>query len=255
MRLSDGSGLELVRSIQTHAANMPVAVITAHGNVELAVEALKAGAFDFVSKPVELQTLRALVTSALSLDQHKSPADGLAAQMVGDAPAMRETRARIRKLARSQAAVYVSGESGVGKELAARMIHAASPRVDAPFVPVNCGAISPELIESELFGHKKGSFTGAVVDSLGLFRAADGGTLFLDEIAELPPPVQVKLLRAIQEKAVRPVGSSTETSVDVRILSATHKDLGVLVRDGEFRQDLFYRVNVIELRVPSSAVA
>lgn len=256
MRLPDGSGIELVREMQSRPDQIPVAVITAHGNVELAVQALKAGAFDFVSKPVELQTLRTLVATALRLERgstdNEAEADAaLATRLIGDAPSVRDLRLRISKLARSQAPVYISGESGVGKELVAHMIHAEGPRASAPFVPVNCGAISPDLIESELFGHKRGSFTGAHADNPGLFQAANGGTLFLDEVAELPLPMQVKLLRAIQEKSVRPVGASSELPVDVRILSATHKDLGALVQRGDFRQDLYYRVNVIELKVPA----
>ena len=230
---------------------MPVAVITAHGNVEAAVDALKAGAFDFVSKPVELRTLRNLVSTALKLSQQGTDNAAVAAnKLIGESVGIQQTRERTVKLARSQAPVYISGESGVGKELVAQLIHAQGPRASKPFVPVNCGAISPDLIESELFGHKKGSFTGAHADNAGLFQAAEGGTLFLDEVAELPLKMQVKLLRAIQEKAVRPVGANAEVKVDVRILSATHKDLEALVALGEFRQDLFYRVNVIELNVP-----
>ncbi|HEY5791396.1 MAG TPA: sigma-54 dependent transcriptional regulator, partial [Gammaproteobacteria bacterium] len=249
MRLPDGDGLDLVRFIQQHYPELPTAVITAHGNMETAVEALKAGAFDFVSKPVDLQVLRNLAGSALRLSARPArPANG--STLVGDSAAMRQTRATIAKLARSQAPVYIAGESGTGKELVARMIHEQGPRAERPFVPVNCGAIPAELMESELFGHKRGSFTGAVRDKGGLFQAADGGTLLLDEVAELPLHMQVKLLRAIQEKAVRPVGAERETPVDVRILSATHKDLAELVQAGAFRQDLFYRINVIELRVP-----
>jgi two-component system response regulator PilR (NtrC family) len=252
MRLPDGNGIDLVRHIQQRYPDIPAAVITAHGNMESAVEALKAGAFDFVSKPVELQVLRNLVTTALKLSkqtQVPTPQPGLS--LIGDSPLMNQTRATIEKVARSQAPVYVSGESGTGKELVARLIHARGPRRDQPFVPVNCGAIPAELMESEFFGHKKGSFTGAVVDKEGLFQAADGSTLFLDEVADLPLSMQVKLLRAIQEKAVRPIGANKEIPVDVRILSATHKDLAALVRDGKFRQDLYYRINVIELHVPS----
>ncbi|HEY5720055.1 MAG TPA: sigma-54 dependent transcriptional regulator, partial [Gammaproteobacteria bacterium] len=249
MRLPDGDGLDLVRFIQQHYPELPTAVITAHGNMETAVEALKAGAFDFVSKPVDLQVLRNLAGSALRLSARPArPANG--STLVGDSAAMRQTRATIAKLARSQAPVYIAGESGTGKELVARMIHEQGPRAERPFVPVNCGAIPAELMESELFGHKRGSFTGAVRDKGGLFQAADGGTLLLDEVAELPLHMQVKLLRAIQEKAVRPVGAERETPVDVRILSATHKDLAELVQAGAFRQDLFYRINVIELHVP-----
>ncbi len=251
MRLPDGSGLELVHEIQSSGDSMPVAVITAHGNVEAAVDALKAGAFDFVSKPVELRTLRNLVSTALKLSQQGTDNAAVAAnKLIGESVGIQQTRERTVKLARSQAPVYISGESGVGKELVAQLIHAQGPRASKPFVPVNCGAISPDLIESELFGHKKGSFTGAHADNAGLFQAAEGGTLFLDEVAELPLKMQVKLLRAIQEKAVRPVGANAEVKVDVRILSATHKDLEALVALGEFRQDLFYRVNVIELNVP-----
>jgi two-component system response regulator PilR (NtrC family) len=252
MRLPDGSGIDLVRHIQAQAPSLPVAMITAHGNMESAVEALKAGAFDFVSKPVDLQVLRKLVNTALRLsDTQPQPDRRSRDTLLGDSPAMREVRATIVKLARSQAPVYVSGESGTGKELAARLIHEKGPRAEGPFVPVNCGAIPTELMESELFGHKKGSFTGAAADKQGLFQSADGGTLFLDEVADLPLHMQVKLLRAIQEKAVRPVGASKETPVDARILSATHKDLGRLVQEGAFREDLYYRINVINLHMPS----
>jgi two-component system response regulator PilR (NtrC family) len=248
MRLPDGNGIDLVRWIQRHYPTVPVAVFTAHGNMESAVEALKAGAFDFVSKPVDLKVLRGLVNTALRLSERpRKPAHTL----IGHSPVMAATRATIAKLARSQAPVYISGESGTGKELAARMIHEQGPRSDRPFVPVNCGAIPHELMESEFFGHKKGSFTGAVADKPGLFRAADGGTLFLDEVADLPIHMQVKLLRAIQEKSVRPVGEHREVPVDVRILSATHRDLDALVRDGRLRQDLYYRINVIELHLPA----
>lgn len=252
MRLPDGNGIDLVRHIQDQYPDLPVAVITAHGNMELAIEALKAGAFDFVSKPVDLQALRALVQAALRLPRQHTEVQVLAGtELIGESAAIHETRGKIDKLARSQAPVYISGESGVGKELVARLIHTQSPRADKPFVPVNCGAIPHDLLESEFFGHVKGSFTGAMADKQGLFQAADGGTLFLDEVAELPLHMQVKLLRAIQEKTVRPIGARSETRVDVRILSATHKNLGDMVQKGEFRQDLFYRINVIELHVPS----
>ncbi len=252
MRLPDGNGIDLVRHIQQRYPDTPAAVITAHGNMESAVEALKAGAFDFVSKPVELQVLRNLVTTALKLSkQTQVPAAQPGLSLIGDSALMNQTRATIEKVARSQAPVYISGESGTGKELVARLIHARGPRRDRPFVPVNCGAIPAELMESEFFGHKKGSFTGAVTDKEGLFQAADGSTLFLDEVADLPLNMQVKLLRAIQEKAVRPIGANKEVAVDVRILSATHKDLASLVSEGKFRQDLYYRINVIELHVPS----
>ncbi|WP_127477857.1 sigma-54-dependent transcriptional regulator [Sulfurivermis fontis] len=253
MRLPDGDGIDLVRHIQRHHPALPVAVITAHGSMPTAIEALKAGAFDFVTKPVELQVLRELVHTALRVSAQATPQDNGSArlELLGDSPPMQAVRATIAKLARSQAPVYISGESGTGKELAARLIHAQGPRAEAPFVPVNCGAIPTELMESELFGHKKGSFTGAVSDKEGLFQAAHGGTLFLDEVADLPLHMQVKLLRAIQEKSVRPVGAQQETHIDVRILSATHKDLGALVREGRFREDLYYRINVIELRLPA----
>ena len=247
MRLPDGNGVELVQYIQQECAGMPVAMITAHGNMETAIDALKSGAFDFVSKPVDLQVLRNLVTTALRLG---NKAVESSRTLVGDSPVMRDLVGKIEKLARSQAPIYISGESGTGKELVARMIHEQGPRAQHPFVPVNCGAIPSELMESELFGHKKGSFTGATSNKLGLFQAAQGGTLFLDEVADIPVPMQVKLLRAIQEKSVRPVGAEEEVPVDVRILSATHKDLGALVQQSAFRQDLYYRINVIELKVP-----
>lgn len=252
MRLPDGNGIDLVRFIVRHYPQTPVAMITAHGNMESAIEALKAGAFDFISKPVELTTLRNLINNALKLtsgEAEKTEQDNL--QLLGDSQAMQDLRKTINKLARSQAPVYISGESGVGKELVARMIHSKGPRHDKPFIPVNCGAIPAELMESEFFGHKKGSFTGAVSDKQGLFQAADGGTLFLDEVADLPLHMQVKLLRAIQEKAVRAIGSNDEIPINVRILSATHKDLGLLVQQNQFRQDLYYRINVIELLVPN----
>lgn len=248
MRLPDGNGIELVEYIQRKAPETPVAVITAHGNMDSAVAALKAGAFDFVSKPVDLPMLRNLVNSALKL---ATPVQPETQGLLGDSAPVQAIRATIAKLARSQAPVYISGESGSGKELAARLIHGQGPRRDAPFIAVNCGAIPEQLLESEFFGHKKGSFTGAVADKPGLFQAAQGGTLFLDEIADLPLYMQVKLLRAIQEKAVRPIGAQKEVPVDVRILSATHKDLGALVKQGSFRQDLYYRINVIDLHMPA----
>jgi two-component system response regulator PilR (NtrC family) len=254
MRLPDGTGLEVIAEITATCPNTPVAMITAFGNVEAAVEALKAGAFDFVAKPVDLAVLRDLVRHALELHEKRRTAaatnDGGASRLHGQSPAMTQLRQTVTKVARSQAPVYIAGESGVGKELVARTIHAESGRAGGPFVPVNCGAIPAELMESEFFGHKKGSFTGAHTDKPGLFQAADGGTLFLDEVAELPLPMQVKLLRAIQEKSIRPVGANAEVNVDVRILSATHKDLSALIADGRFRHDLYYRINVIELRVP-----
>ena len=255
MRLPDGNGIELVGEISRNYSNTPVAMITAFGNVELAVEALKAGAFDFVSKPVDISVLRGLVKHALELNNSERappspPPPEHASRLLGGSSAMGTLRDTIAKVARSQAPVYILGESGVGKELVARTIHEQGARSAGPFVPVNCGAIPAELMESEFFGHKKGSFTGAHADKPGLFQAASGGTLFLDEVAELPLPMQVKLLRAIQEKSVRAVGASQEVPVDVRILSATHKDLGELASDGRFRHDLYYRINVIELRVP-----
>jgi len=248
MRLPDGDGLDLVAYIQKHHPQIPVAMITAHGNMECAIQALKLGAFDFLSKPVDLEVLRTLIRNALRLPAH---GQGMATSLIGDSLPMQTIRKTIAKLARSQTPIYISGESGTGKELAARLIHEQGPRAGSPFVPVNCGAIPPELMESELFGHIKGAFTGASSDRPGLFQAADGGSLFLDEIADLPLSMQVKLLRAIQEKAVRPVGAQHEVSVDVRILSATHKDLAAQVASGEFRQDLFYRINVIELHMPA----
>jgi two-component system response regulator PilR (NtrC family) len=248
MRLPDGDGLDLVDWMQTHSPGVPVAVITAHGNIETAVQALKLGAFDFISKPLDLKNLRNVIENALRL--REKPGGG-ESQLLGESAAMRELRELIDKVARSQAPVHIAGESGTGKELVARMIHETGPRKDAPFVPVNCGAIPAELMESEFFGHVKGAFTGATNDKAGLVQSATGGTLFLDEIGDLPLPMQVKLLRVIQEQAVRPVGAEREAKVDVRILSATHQNLTELVRAGEFREDLFYRINVIELKVPA----
>jgi two-component system, NtrC family, response regulator PilR len=249
MRLADGDGLELVRHIAGLAGDLPVAVITAHGSAENAVAALKAGAFDYVPKPVGLDQLRALVKSALSLpDRAAAPPRGQ--PLLGESAPLARVREMIAKLARTQAPVYVSGESGSGKELAARLIHENGARRDKPFVPVNCGAIPETLMESEFFGYKKGAFTGAAEDRDGFFQAANGGTLFLDEVAELPLPMQVKLLRAIQEKRVRKVGATQEEPVDARIICATHQNLGALVSTGRFRQDLFYRINVIELPMP-----
>jgi len=252
MRLPDGDGLDLVAWIQENRADLPVAVITAHGNVESAVRALKLGAFDFVSKPLDLGVLRKLVGSAIRLRTapDEKTAD-FAPRLLGSSAAMEQLREMIVRVARSQAPVHICGESGTGKELAARMIHGSGARREGPFVAVNCGAIPTELMESELFGHKRGSFTGAVADKKGLVQSAEGGTLFLDEVADLPLHMQVKLLRLVQEKTVRPIGEPREESVDVRILSATHKDLADLVAQGLFREDLFYRINVIELRVPA----
>ena len=253
MRLPDGDGLELVAWIQENRADLPVAVITAHGSVESAVRALKLGAFDFVSKPLDLGVLRKLVGSAIKLrtaPDERITAD-FAPRLLGGSAAMEQLREMITRVARSQAPVHICGESGTGKELAARMIHETGARREGPFVAVNCGAIPTELMESELFGHKRGSFTGAVADKKGLVQCAEGGTLFLDEVGDLPLHMQVKLLRVVQEKTVRPIGEPREESVDVRILSATHKNLGDLVAQGLFREDLFYRINVIELRVPA----
>ncbi len=250
MKLPDGNGLELVEYINKHYKNIPVAVITAHGNMETAIQAMKNGAFDFISKPVDLATLRRLVNNALKVRHAELPERRSRHILLGESQIMQQIRGKISKLARSQAPVYISGESGSGKELVARLIHQQSPRHERPFIAINCGAIPHELMESEFFGHKKGSFTGAHSDKQGLFQAAEGGTLFLDEVADLPQSLQVKLLRAIQEKKIRPVGDHQEISVDIRLLSATHKDLGKMVQEGLFRQDLYYRINVIELRVP-----
>ena len=252
MRLPDGDGLDLLEWMSAHCPGMPCAVITAHGNVESAVRALKLGAFDFVSKPLDLGVLRRIVSTALKLSQ--APETGASTrtgtQLIGSGPSMDRLREMILRVSRSQAPVHISGESGTGKELVARMIHGSGPRAEGPFVPVNCGAIPSELMESEFFGHKRGSFTGAVADKVGLIPSAEGGTLFLDEVADLPLHMQVKLLRVIQEKTVRPIGEQREAPIDVRILSATHKNLADLVAQAKFREDLFYRINVIELRVP-----
>lgn len=250
MKLPNGNGIDLVKHIQKTTPQTPVAVITAHGNMDTAIESMKAGAFDFVSKPIELERLRSLVSAALRLSETQPIQEFEESPLAGKAPAMEKLRKQIKKLSRSQAPVYISGESGSGKELTARAIHQQGPRANGPFIPVNCGAIPSELMESEFFGHSKGSFTGANQDKTGLFQAADGGTLFLDEVADLPLEMQVKLLRALQEKAIRPVGAQQEISIDVRILSATHKNLNKEIEAGNFRQDLFYRINVIEIQVP-----
>jgi len=252
MRLPDGNGISLVEHIQQEFPHIPVAMITAHGSVEAAISALKAGAFDFISKPIELENLRRLVSSALQLEVDTSRTqDAVDEELIGSAPAIQTLRQQISKLARSQAPVHIHGESGSGKEVVARLIHNNGPRAVGAFVAVNCGAIPPELMESELFGHMKGSFTGATQDKMGLFQAASGGTLFLDEVADLPLAMQVKLLRAIQEKTIRPVGASAEQRTDIRLLSATHKDLAKEVEGGRFRQDLYYRINVIGVLVPT----
>ena len=251
MRLPDGLGLELVQYIAANYIGLPVAVITAYGSAENAVSALKAGAFDYLTKPISLKQLRPLVESALKLSRSDIKETHNTVDLIGSSPAMTVVRTMIEKLARSQAPVYVSGESGSGKELAARLIHSNSSRRDKAFVAVNCGAIPETLMESEFFGYKKGAFTGAAQDTLGLFQAANGGTLFLDEVADLPLAMQVKLLRAIQEKKVRSVGGTAEESVDVRIISATHKNLSDMMANGLFRQDLYYRLNVIQLKMPA----
>ncbi len=248
MNLPDGSGIDIIHFIQQYRPELPVAVITAYGSMDLAITALKAGAFDFVSKPVELARLRELVTQAIKLSTKKTAPSRIT--MLGESSSIQLLRKQINRIARSQAPVYINGESGTGKELVARMIHEQSARSDQSFVAVNCGAIPATLVESEFFGHKKGSFTGATSDKSGLFQAAHGGTLFLDEIADLPLLMQVKLLRALQEKTIRPIGSHAEIPVDVRILSATHKNLTTEVEQERFRQDLFFRINVIELTIP-----
>jgi len=251
MRLPDGDGLELVRFIGEQCRDLPVAVITAHGSMENAVSALKAGAFDYVPKPVSLEQLRALVKSVLNLPSGDAERDKAASStLLGESQAIHQARAMIEKVARSQAPVYISGESGSGKELAARLIHEQGARRDQAFVAVNCGAIPENLMESEFFGYRKGAFTGADADRDGFFQAAHGGTLFLDEVADLPLTMQVKLLRAIQEKRVRKVGAPAEDPVDIRIISATHQNLKELVAAARFRQDLFYRLDVIELKMP-----
>ena len=251
MRLPDGLGLELVEHISAKYTGLPVAVITAYGSADNAVSALKAGAFDYLTKPISLKQLRPLIESALKLSSSDAKDTKNTVDLIGNSPAMATVRIMIEKLARSQAPVYVSGESGSGKELASRLIHNNSSRRDKAFVAVNCGAIPENLMESEFFGYKKGAFTGASQDTAGLFQAANGGTLFLDEVADLPLAMQVKLLRAIQEKKVRTVGGTAEESVDVRIISATHKNLSTLMEQGLFRQDLYYRLNVIQLQMPA----
>jgi len=256
MKLPDGDGIALVEHIQQHCPNTPTAVITAHGSIDLAIKAMKCGAFDFVSKPVSLETLRNLVDKALtlpSLPQLVSNISDEKYQIIGDSELMLELKRSIAKFARSQAPIFICGDSGTGKELVARQVHLQGSRAQAAFIAVNCGAIPSELMESELFGHLKGSFTGATSDNEGLFKAAHGGTLFLDEIADLPLAMQVKLLRVIQEKSIRAVGAQQEEAIDVRIISASHKDLESMVADGGFRQDLYYRINVIGITVPTLA--
>ena len=252
MHLPDGDGLDIVKFIQAEYPGLPVAIITAYGNVEAAVQALKSGAFDYVSKPVDLDLLRRLVHAALKLTSPSLESTRVTppSKLLGESNTIKKLQKTIIKVARSQAPLYIHGESGSGKELVAAEIHRASPRHDQAFIAINCGAIPAELMESEFFGHKKGSFTGATTDKQGLFAAANGGTLFLDEVADLPLNMQVKLLRAIQERAIKPIGEQREQSIDARIISATHKDLATEVSTGRFREDLFYRLNVIELSVP-----
>jgi two-component system response regulator PilR (NtrC family) len=256
MKLPDGDGIALVKHIQQYYPNTPTAVITAHGSIDMAIKAMKAGAFDFVSKPVSLETLRNLVDKALTLPSSTQQAENSSEakyQIIGESSVVVDLLRSIAKFARSQAPVFILGQSGTGKELVARQIHLQGSRAKAPFIAVNCGAIPSELMESEFFGHIKGSFTGAISDNVGLFKAAQGGTLFLDEIADLPLSMQVKLLRVIQEKEIRPIGSQQQEATDVRIISASHKDLEAMVNRGEFRQDLYYRINVIDVLVPSLA--
>jgi two-component system response regulator PilR (NtrC family) len=256
MKLPDGDGIALVEHIQQHCPNTPTAVITAHGSIDLAIKAMKCGAFDFVSKPVSLETLRNLVDKALTLPSSPQLVSNISDekyQIIGDSELMLELKRSIAKFARSQAPVFICGDSGTGKELVARQVHLQGSRAQAAFIAVNCGAIPSELMESELFGHLKGSFTGATSDNEGLFKAAHGGTLFLDEIDDLPLAMQVKLLRVIQEKSIRSVGAQQEKAIDVRIISASHKDLESMVADGSFRQDLYYRINVIGIAVPTLA--
>ncbi len=250
MRLPDGDGLEVVRYVAEHAPSTPVTVITAYGSTENAVQALKAGAFDYLMKPVDLDVLRALVRTAIKVPERRREGEPLPS-LIGESPAMLQIRTKIEKLARSQTPVFITGESGTGKEVAARLIHALGPRAGKPFVAVNCGAIPESLMESEFFGYRKGAFTGADSDRGGFFQAASGGTLFLDEVVELPLAMQVKLLRALQERRVRRVGGVEEEPVDVRLISASHQDLNRAVEEGRFRHDLYYRLNVIELRMPS----
>ena len=253
MRLPDGDGLDLVDYIQEQGLLLPVAVITAHGSMDTAIKAMKKGAFDFLTKPVDLSALRQLVSNALQTSESKTLEKERRTRntLLGESDVMRDIRSKIEKVARNQAPIYISGESGSGKELVARLIHQQSPRANKPFIAINCGAIPHELMESEFFGHKKGSFSGAIADKQGFFQAAQGGTLFLDEVADLSLNLQVKLLRAIQEKKIRPVGEQQEIPVDVRLLSATHKNLAKMVQEGSFRQDLYYRINVIELNLPA----
>ncbi|MBX2868038.1 MAG: sigma-54 dependent transcriptional regulator [Acidiferrobacterales bacterium] len=250
LRLPDGSGMDIVKHIQENYSDIPVAVITAFGDPKTAVEALKLGAFDYIAKPIEVEQLQAIIESSIRLSE-TTPTTDTKRTLLGESELMQQIRALINKVARNQAPVHINGETGTGKELIARLIHDNGPRSTNPFIAVNCGAIPRELMESEFFGHKKGSFTGAFSDKKGLFEAAHGGTLFLDEIADLPSDLQVKLLRTIQERTVRPVGEVTEKPIDVRLISATHKNLQEMIEKGQFREDLYYRVNVIPINAPS----
>ena len=265
LRLPDGSGMDIVRHIQAHHNTTPVAVITAFGDPKTAVEALKLGAFDYIAKPIEVDQLESIVANSIRLSQPKEPTTQKTNtappdsgpespseyQLLGDSEAMQKVRTLISKVARNQAPVLIHGETGTGKELVARLIHEQGPRRTGPFIAINCGAIPRDLMESEFFGHKKGSFTGAFSDKQGLFEAANEGTLFLDEVAELPLDLQVKLLRAIQEKKVRPVGDTLEKTTNIRLISATHRNLHDMINNGLFRQDFYYRINVIPIEIPS----
>jgi len=253
MRLPDGSGMDLVQFAQAHYSHIPTVMITAYGSMDVAIEAMKKGAFDFLSKPVDLEKLRSIITNAIRLEPTSTDDNDqeVAPNILGESTSIKRLKRQIAKVSRSHAPVFIHGESGSGKELVARAVHQMGPRADQPFIAVNCGAIPSELMESEFFGHKKGAFTGASTSKEGFFQAAHGGTLFLDEVADLPLAMQVKLLRAIQENAIRPVGAESETSVDVRILSASHKDLQLEVEEKNFREDLFYRLDVISLEVPA----
>lgn len=250
MKLPDGDGLDFIEYTQQHYPQMPIAMITAHGSMDTAIIALKAGAFDYLTKPIDLNHLREIIKSALNLTVAKTVNIPFEQQFLGESPLVENLRTQVNKVARSQAPVYINGESGTGKEVIARLIHLQGSRAKQPFIAINCGAIPSELMESEFFGHRKGSFTGANQDKIGLFQAAQSGTLFLDEVADLPISMQVKLLRAIQEKSIRAIGDQQEQPIDVRILCATHADLAARVVEGKFRQDLYYRLNVIELKIP-----
>lgn len=250
LRLGDGSGMQLLHKVRELYPQVPVAVITAYASAEGAVEAMRAGAFDFMTKPIELARLRRLVSEAIALGELPRESVDLSERLVGESPGMVALRERVRLLGRSNAPVHIRGESGTGKELVARAIHDASPRREKAFIAVNCGAIPENLMESEFFGAEKGAYSGAVQRREGLFVAANGGTLFLDEIAELPLTTQVKLLRVLQERVVRPLGGLREQSIDIRLICATHRDLRRMVEEGTFREDLFYRINVVPIEIP-----